>query len=171
MRGLTESLSKTSLNPNTPTPPDSNSDSDDAPLVPTPSESLASAIFDAVSDIRRMYEDIYSEVPVTRTRDDQVTSLPVVADSDPESEERERERESRDGAGSTKRGIRRFWRLGHNSEEKRKARKDDDGWMDLMDGVTSRTNDLIAAHITVENDPIIKSRNPPLFWLLYSGHE
>jgi hypothetical protein len=178
MRDLTASLSTANLNPNIPTP--SGSDSDDAPLVPTPSESLGSAILDVVSDIRRMHEDAHPQA--TRAS---AQTLPAARDDDVtfESGSQSQSEERRDGsAGFMKFSKRRLWPLGHSStssssssfsknEEKGKAHKDDDGWMALMDSVISRTNDLIASQIVVENDPDMKSRNPPLFWLLYSGHE
>ena len=136
LRDLALSLSKASLEPsnNAPTSEssesNSSSDSDpdsgsgsgsnDAPLLLTQSESLASAILNTVLDIRKMLSD-----------DDDAR---------------------RDSSGS---GV----------------KDEDDGWTALMDAVVSKTNDLISAQIVLENDPSLKARNPPLFWLLYSGHE
>ena len=133
LRDLALSLSKASLEPsnNAPTSEssesNSSSDSDpdsgsgsgsnDAPLLLTQSESLASAILNIVLDIRKMLRD-----------DDDNSS----------------------GSG---------------------VKDEDDAWTALMDAVVSKTNDLISAQIVLENDPSLKARNPPLFWLLYSGHE
>ena len=132
LRDLALSLSKASLEPsNAPTSEslesNSSSDSDsdsgsgsgsnDAPLLLTQLESLASAILNIVLDIRKMLRD----------------------DDD-------------DSSGS-------------------EVKDEDDAWTALMDAVVSKTNDLISAQIVLENDPSLKARNPPLFWLLYSGHE
>lgn len=170
MRDLALSLSRTSLVCNTPT-----SSGDDAPLVLTPSESLASAILDIVSDIRRMKDDDHHGATHDAKHEAQAT--PTKSDIP-------------DGGrdGSTRLNIRRLWQLGRESssasasasassssqhQEKPKARhhRDENGWTALMDGVVLRTNHLIATQTVVENDPFLKSRNPPLFWLLFDGHE
>jgi len=140
MRDLALSLSRTSLVCNTPT--SSGRGSDDAPLVLTPSESLASAILDIVSDIRRMKDDDHHGATHDAKHDAQATST---------------KSDIPDGGrdGSTRLNIRRLWQLGRESssasassssqhQEKLKARhhRDENGWTALMDGVVLRTNHL-----------------------------
>ena len=161
MRDLALSLSKTSLVCNTPT--SSGWDSDDASLVPTPSESLASAILDIVSDIRGMR----GSDPHGATCDAEHGAQGASTESGVPGGVR---------GGSTGLHTRRLWRLGResssvSSSSKARHHRDENGWTVLMDGVVLRTNHLIATQTVVENDPFLKSRNPPLFWLLFNGHE
>ena len=164
IQDLVSTLSETTLVSNPPITSDSGLD--DAQLVSTPAESLASAIVDIVLDIRRIHDEDHPEATPGARHESASTEFDLP-------EERR--------ASSTRLNIRRFWRLGRSSspvpasssqhEENAKAHNDEDRWMALMDAVVSRTNDIVAAQTVVENDPFLKSRNPPLFWLLYNGHK
>jgi len=155
IRDLVSTLSETTLVSNPPITSDAS----------TPAESMASAIVDIVLDIRRIHDEDHPEVTPGARHEFASTELDIP--------------EERRGS-STRLNISRLWRLGRSSspapassaqnEENAKARNGEDGWMALMDAVVSRTNDIVAAQTVVENDPFLKSRNPPLFWLLYSGH-